>query len=161
MGAEGRLETLPQCVQGLEESAHCAPVLLALRELFSLHDPTLLGLEVAGLRQKFPDVRCGEKVQGRRKEPWRARAGLTTRSGIPAARTMSPPSWSCVGTCPESIARQHSALYRPAHRPHLPLAAVPSSASYRRLRPHCPPASPRVPAPDPSVCVIKPRPPRV
>lgn len=41
---------------GLEESAHCAPVLLALRELFSLHDPTLLGLEVAGLRQKFPDV---------------------------------------------------------------------------------------------------------
>ncbi|KAK7804873.1 hypothetical protein U0070_006855 [Myodes glareolus] len=41
---------------GLEESTHCAPVLLALRELFSLHDPTLLGLEVAGLRQKFPDV---------------------------------------------------------------------------------------------------------
>ncbi|XP_076428148.1 exocyst complex component 3-like protein isoform X7 [Peromyscus maniculatus bairdii] len=41
---------------GLEESAHCAPVLLALRELLNLHDPTLLGLEVAGLRQKFPDV---------------------------------------------------------------------------------------------------------
>lgn len=41
---------------GLEESAHCAPVLLALRELLNLHDPTLLGLEVAGLRQQFPDV---------------------------------------------------------------------------------------------------------
>lgn len=99
--------------------------------------------------------------QGRREEPGRARAGLTRVVVVPAARTMSPPSWTCVGTCPESIARQHSALCRPAHRPHLPLAAVPSSASYRRLRPHCPPASPRVPAPDPSVCVIKPRPPRV
>ncbi|KAL6080289.1 hypothetical protein STEG23_010410 [Scotinomys teguina] len=42
---------------GLEESVHCAPVLLALRELLNLHDPTLLGLEVAGLKQKFPDVR--------------------------------------------------------------------------------------------------------
>ncbi|XP_048211301.1 exocyst complex component 3-like protein isoform X4 [Perognathus longimembris pacificus] len=41
---------------GLEESAHCAPVLLALRELLNLRDPTLLGLEVAGLRQQFPDV---------------------------------------------------------------------------------------------------------
>ncbi|XP_076771867.1 exocyst complex component 3-like protein isoform X2 [Arvicanthis niloticus] len=41
---------------GLEESVHCAPVLLALRELLNLHDPTLLGLEVAGLRQQFPDV---------------------------------------------------------------------------------------------------------
>lgn len=41
---------------GLEESAHCAPVLLALRKLLNLHDPTLLGLEVASLRQQFPDV---------------------------------------------------------------------------------------------------------
>ncbi|XP_029422300.1 exocyst complex component 3-like protein isoform X2 [Nannospalax galili] len=41
---------------GLEESAHCAPVLLALKGLLNLHDPTLLGLEVAGLRQQFPDV---------------------------------------------------------------------------------------------------------
>nr|XP_017504702.2 exocyst complex component 3-like protein isoform X2 [Manis javanica] len=41
---------------GLEESVQCAPVLLALRELLNLRDPTLLGLEVAGLRQKFPDV---------------------------------------------------------------------------------------------------------
>ncbi|XP_049720035.1 exocyst complex component 3-like protein [Loxodonta africana] len=41
---------------GLEESVQCAPVLLALRELLNLHDPTLLGLEVAGLRQQFPDV---------------------------------------------------------------------------------------------------------
>ncbi|XP_051024805.1 exocyst complex component 3-like protein [Acomys russatus] len=41
---------------GLEESAHCAPVLLSLSELLNLHDPTLLGLEVAGLRQQFPDV---------------------------------------------------------------------------------------------------------
>ncbi|XP_075393704.1 exocyst complex component 3-like protein [Tenrec ecaudatus] len=41
---------------GLEEGAQCAPVLLALRELLSLQDPTLLGLEVAGLRQQFPDV---------------------------------------------------------------------------------------------------------
>ncbi|XP_058531038.1 exocyst complex component 3-like protein isoform X5 [Ochotona princeps] len=40
----------------LEESAHCAPVLLQLGELLSLRDPTLLGLEVAGLRQQFPDV---------------------------------------------------------------------------------------------------------
>ena len=32
-------------------------MLLALRELLNLRDPTLLGLEVAGLRQKFPDVR--------------------------------------------------------------------------------------------------------
>ncbi|XP_070307280.1 exocyst complex component 3-like protein isoform X5 [Odocoileus virginianus] len=43
---------------GLEESVQCAPVLLALRELLNLSDPTLLGLEVAGLRQQFPDVRC-------------------------------------------------------------------------------------------------------
>uniref|UniRef100_A0A8C6AR58 Exocyst complex component 3-like protein n=1 Tax=Monodon monoceros TaxID=40151 RepID=A0A8C6AR58_MONMO len=41
---------------GLEESVQCAPVLLALRELLNLRDPTLLGLEVAGLRQQFPDV---------------------------------------------------------------------------------------------------------
>ncbi|XP_042636797.1 exocyst complex component 3-like protein [Orycteropus afer afer] len=41
---------------GLEESAQCVPVLLALRELLNLRDPTLLGLEVAGLRQQFPDV---------------------------------------------------------------------------------------------------------
>uniref|UniRef100_A0A8C5L680 Exocyst complex component 3-like protein n=1 Tax=Jaculus jaculus TaxID=51337 RepID=A0A8C5L680_JACJA len=41
---------------GLEESAHCAPVLLALGGLLNLHDPTLLSLEVAGLRQQFPDV---------------------------------------------------------------------------------------------------------
>nr|XP_012598058.1 exocyst complex component 3-like protein isoform X6 [Microcebus murinus] len=41
---------------GLEESAHCAPVLLALRELLNLRDPMLLGLEVASLRQQFPDV---------------------------------------------------------------------------------------------------------
>ncbi|XP_040489361.1 exocyst complex component 3-like protein isoform X5 [Ursus maritimus] len=41
---------------GLEESVRCAPVLLALRDLLNLRDPMLLGLEVAGLRQKFPDV---------------------------------------------------------------------------------------------------------
>ncbi|XP_077611678.1 exocyst complex component 3-like protein isoform X1 [Crocuta crocuta] len=41
---------------GLEESYQCAPVLLALRDLLNLRDPMLLGLEVAGLRQKFPDV---------------------------------------------------------------------------------------------------------
>ncbi|XP_047566548.1 exocyst complex component 3-like protein isoform X3 [Lutra lutra] len=41
---------------GLEESVQCAPVLLALRDLLNLRDPMLLGLEVAGLRQKFPDV---------------------------------------------------------------------------------------------------------
>ncbi|XP_014643939.1 PREDICTED: exocyst complex component 3-like protein isoform X2 [Ceratotherium simum simum] len=41
---------------GLEESVQCAPVLLALRELLNLRDPMLLGLEVAGLRQQFPDV---------------------------------------------------------------------------------------------------------
>ncbi|XP_073911960.1 exocyst complex component 3-like protein isoform X3 [Castor canadensis] len=41
---------------GLEESVHCSPVLLSLRELLNLHDSTLLGLEVAGLRQQFPDV---------------------------------------------------------------------------------------------------------
>ncbi|OWK16454.1 EXOC3L1 [Cervus elaphus hippelaphus] len=51
-GGEKRIE------QGLEESVQCAPVLLALRELLNLRDPTLLGLEVAGLRQQFPDVRC-------------------------------------------------------------------------------------------------------
>ncbi|KAG8521726.1 Exocyst complex component 3-like protein [Galemys pyrenaicus] len=41
---------------GLEENIQCVPVLLALRELLSLRDLTLLGLEVAGLRQQFPDV---------------------------------------------------------------------------------------------------------
>lgn len=41
---------------GLEESFQCAPVLLTLRKLLNLHDPTMLGLEVAGLRQQFPDV---------------------------------------------------------------------------------------------------------
>ncbi|XP_042774261.1 exocyst complex component 3-like protein isoform X2 [Panthera leo] len=41
---------------GLEESVQCAPVLLSLRDLLNLRDPMLLGLEVAGLRQKFPDV---------------------------------------------------------------------------------------------------------
>lgn len=50
--------TPQRCAQELEESAHCAPVLLQLGELLSLRDPTLLGLEVAGLRQQFPDVRC-------------------------------------------------------------------------------------------------------
>nr|KAF6406707.1 exocyst complex component 3 like 1 [Molossus molossus] len=41
---------------GLEESVHCAPVLLTLRNLLNLHDLTMLGLEVASLRQQFPDV---------------------------------------------------------------------------------------------------------
>ncbi|KAF6288004.1 exocyst complex component 3 like 1 [Rhinolophus ferrumequinum] len=41
---------------GLEESFQCAPVLLTLRKLLNLRDPTMLGLEVAGLRQQFPDV---------------------------------------------------------------------------------------------------------
>ncbi|XP_016018712.2 exocyst complex component 3-like protein isoform X5 [Rousettus aegyptiacus] len=41
---------------GLEESFQCTPVLLALRKLLNLRDPTMLGLEVAGLRQQFPDV---------------------------------------------------------------------------------------------------------
>ncbi|XP_076988823.1 exocyst complex component 3-like protein isoform X2 [Tamandua tetradactyla] len=41
---------------GLQENAQCTPVLLALRELLNLRDPTLLSLEVAGLRQQFPDV---------------------------------------------------------------------------------------------------------
>lgn len=75
VGAQGWLENLLQRVQGLEESAHCAPVLLALRELLNLHDLTLLGLEVASLRQQFPDVRCGGR--GRGEEPERARVGLT------------------------------------------------------------------------------------
>ncbi|XP_040109317.1 exocyst complex component 3-like protein isoform X3 [Oryx dammah] len=46
---------------GLEESVQCAPVLLALKELLNLRDPTLLGLEVAGLRQQFPDMRCEDR----------------------------------------------------------------------------------------------------
>ncbi|XP_069406167.1 exocyst complex component 3-like protein isoform X8 [Ovis canadensis] len=46
---------------GLEESVQCVPVLLALKELLNLRDPTLLGLEVAGLRQQFPDVRCEDR----------------------------------------------------------------------------------------------------
>lgn len=33
-------------------------MLLTLRKLLNLRDPTMLGLEVAGLRQQFPDVRC-------------------------------------------------------------------------------------------------------
>ncbi|KAM5297224.1 exocyst complex component 3-like protein isoform 2-T2 [Glossophaga mutica] len=41
---------------GLEESVQCAPVLLTLRKLLNLRDPTMLGLEVASLRQQFPDV---------------------------------------------------------------------------------------------------------
>ncbi|KAM5208264.1 exocyst complex component 3-like protein isoform 5-T6 [Hipposideros larvatus] len=41
---------------GLEESFQCASVLLTLRKLLNLRDPTMLGLEVAGLRQQFPDV---------------------------------------------------------------------------------------------------------
>lgn len=58
MGAKARLKIRPQRPQGLEESAHCTPVLLAVRELLNLCDPTLLGLEVASLQQQFPDVRC-------------------------------------------------------------------------------------------------------
>lgn len=58
-GGEGRstVRDLPGRAQGLEGSVQCVPVLLALRELLNLRDPTLLGLEVAGLRQQFPDVR--------------------------------------------------------------------------------------------------------
>ncbi|XP_053522760.1 exocyst complex component 3-like protein [Artibeus jamaicensis] len=41
---------------GLEEGVQCAPVLLTLRKLLNLRDPTMLGLEVASLRQQFPDV---------------------------------------------------------------------------------------------------------
>ncbi|KAM6223771.1 exocyst complex component 3-like protein [Rhynchocyon petersi] len=41
---------------GLEENAQCVSVLLALREVLRLRDPTLLSLEVASLRQQFPDV---------------------------------------------------------------------------------------------------------
>lgn len=145
MGVEGRLETLFPRVQGLEESAHCAPVLLALRELLNLHDPTLLGLEVAGLRQQFPDVRYEEGDRGGAAQE---DEGWADGGDIPAARIMSLPSWTCAETCPESIVRQHSVRCRPVHRLHLPPAAGHSSAWYRRLRPLCPPASPRVPAPD-------------
>lgn len=67
----------PRRVQGLEESVQCAPVLLALRELLNLRDPTLLGLEVAGLRQQFPDVRCEDRP-GREEGPGGAGRGLRT-----------------------------------------------------------------------------------
>ncbi|XP_054435309.1 exocyst complex component 3-like protein [Pteronotus mesoamericanus] len=41
---------------GLEERVQCSPVLLTLRKLLNLRDPTMLSLEVASLRQQFPDV---------------------------------------------------------------------------------------------------------
>lgn len=61
VGAKGGFKTSPQRgVQGLEENVHCAPVLLTLRKLLNLRDPTMLGLEVASLRQQFPDVRYAD-----------------------------------------------------------------------------------------------------
>lgn len=72
--------------QGLEESVQCAPVLLALRDLLNLRDPMLLGLEVAGLRQKFPDVRCEDWGGG-----WSG--GGLGRSGAEVTHTpVAPPS---------------------------------------------------------------------
>ena len=133
-------------VQGLEESVQCAPVLLALRELVNLRDPTLLGLEVAGLRQQFPDVRC-EDGPGMEEGPRGGWAGLTHLYSI--ARITSPPSWTCAGTCPESSAWPHSALCRPARSPRPQRVDAHSSASCQHLHPRCPPASPRGPVPDP------------
>lgn len=71
----GGLRTSPKRVQGLEESAHCAPVLLALRKLLNLHDPTLLGLEVASLRQQFPDVRYVDWGCGKGAGTWEGPGG--------------------------------------------------------------------------------------
>ncbi|XP_057390494.1 exocyst complex component 3-like protein isoform X1 [Balaenoptera acutorostrata] len=133
-------------IWGLEESVQCAPVLLALRELVNLRDPTLLGLEVAGLRQQFPDVRC-EDGPGMEEGPRGGWAGLTHLYSI--ARITSPPSWTCAGTCPESSAWPHSALCRPARSPRPQRVDAHSSASCQHLHPRCPPASPRGPVPDP------------
>ncbi|XP_066874377.1 exocyst complex component 3-like protein isoform X2 [Kogia breviceps] len=131
---------------GLEESVQCAPVLLALRELLNLRDPTLLGLEVAGLRQQFPDVRC-EDGPGREEGPTGGWAGLTHLYSI--ARITSPPSWTCAGMCPESSAWPHSALCRPGRSPRPQRVDAHSSASCQHLHPRCPPVSPRGPVPDP------------
>ncbi|KAF4010778.1 hypothetical protein G4228_002600 [Cervus hanglu yarkandensis] len=71
---------------GLEESVQCAPVLLALRELLNLRDPTLLGLEVAGLRQQFPDVRPGPSDRdGTALFPWPQSLALPLALSVPSA----------------------------------------------------------------------------
>ncbi|XP_038596655.1 exocyst complex component 3-like protein [Tachyglossus aculeatus] len=41
---------------GLEEAEQRGAVLIALQELLRLRDPALLGLEVSGFQQRFPDV---------------------------------------------------------------------------------------------------------
>ncbi|KAM8946110.1 exocyst complex component 3-like protein [Pelodytes ibericus] len=41
---------------GLEETALSVPLILSLRELFALKDPSLLSLEVTGLMTAFPDI---------------------------------------------------------------------------------------------------------
>ncbi|XP_063467817.1 exocyst complex component 3-like protein isoform X3 [Symphalangus syndactylus] len=84
VGDEGCRETLPRRAQGLEEKAHCAPVLLALRELLNLRDPALLGLEVAGLRQQFPDVRCGLGAK-REEKPEGGKDGADTPPWCPCS----------------------------------------------------------------------------
>lgn len=146
-GCRRRARDLLLGAQGLEESYQCAPVLLALRDLLNLRDPMLLGLEVAGLRQKFPDVRCEDWCWWGDREEERGRAD-THLFGVPVARITSQPSWTCAGMCPESSAWPHSAPCRPARSPR-PLRVVEhSSASCQYLLLHCPPAFPPGPVPD-------------
>lgn len=144
-GGQGLARDLSRRTQGLEESVQCAPVLLALRELLNLRDPTLLGLEVAGLRQQFPDVRCEDSPEG---EKGRGRGWTGLMHLVSSARITSPPSWTCAGTCRESSAWPHSAPCRSAHSHRPKLDAAHSSASCQHLHPRCLPASLRGPVPD-------------
>ncbi|XP_036042920.1 exocyst complex component 3-like protein isoform X5 [Onychomys torridus] len=93
---------------GLEESAHCAPVLLALGELLNLHDPTLLGLEVAGLRQKFPDVSEDHvsallDLRGDVSREHRQAALSSLQAGPPPSPTGRPALFSLVPTPTPSL----------------------------------------------------------
>lgn len=146
-GSRGRVRDLLWGAQGLEESVHCAPVLLSLRDLLNLRDPMLLGLEVAGLRQKFPDVRCEDWCWWGDGEEERGGAD-THLFGVPIARIMSLPSWTCAGMCPESSAWPHSAPCRPAHSPLSLRVTGHSLASCQYLLLRCPPAFPPGPVPD-------------
>ncbi|XP_012927024.1 exocyst complex component 3-like protein isoform X1 [Heterocephalus glaber] len=78
---------------GLEESAHCTPVLLSVRELLNLRDPTMLGLEVAGLQQRFPDrgSRLCPLGPARGRVPRAAPGGTQLAAGWPTALTPDGP----------------------------------------------------------------------
>uniref|UniRef100_H0VHU0 Exocyst complex component 3 like 1 n=1 Tax=Cavia porcellus TaxID=10141 RepID=H0VHU0_CAVPO len=116
---------------GLEESAHCTPVLLAVRELLNLCDPTLLGLEVAkpqqpvSRRERRP--RLGPLGSPRGRVSRAAPGGSQLTGGRPAALAPHGP--------PRTLQPRAGAYAFPLHLPLRALLLTPSPCGIKSVSP--------------------------